>query len=241
MKSRNISGATQTAFTLIELLVVIAIIGILAALSFPVFARVRESGRRSSCLSNLHQLGLAFKMYAQDYDEHLPVQHPAQPTRTRPLPNHTWDIKLLPYLKSKELLRCGSDMTSTLHDIADIGEKNLFRSYAMTGNTLGRSLAEITAPADSVLLLEASTTAVLPGPELGWYQGSIMFTLGKKSFEMEPLVVYEPPNFYHDEMGNYLFADTHVKALKGPNPKFNGYRTNVDGVAECDVDDPLPK
>jgi prepilin-type processing-associated H-X9-DG protein len=148
---------------------------------------------------------------------------------------------LLPYLKSKELLRCGSDVTSTFHDVPDIGEKNLFRSYAMTENTLGRSLAEITAPADSVLLLEVSTTAVLPGPELGWYAGSVHRGLGKKSFEMAPLVVYESPNFYHDEMGNYLFADTHVKARKGPNPKFNGYRTNEEGVAVCGVDDPLPK
>ena len=59
-------------FTLIELLVVIAIIAILAAILFPVFARARESARRSACLSNLKQLGTAFQMYAQDFDETYP-------------------------------------------------------------------------------------------------------------------------------------------------------------------------
>jgi prepilin-type N-terminal cleavage/methylation domain-containing protein len=56
-------------FTLIELLVVVAIISILAAILFPVFASAREKGRQSACMSNLKQIGLAWLMYAQDYDE----------------------------------------------------------------------------------------------------------------------------------------------------------------------------
>src|ERR1051325_8756326 len=69
LRRRN---ATGTAFTLIELLVVIAIIAILAAILFPVFAQAREKARQISCLSNLKQIGLAFLMYVQDYDETFP-------------------------------------------------------------------------------------------------------------------------------------------------------------------------
>jgi len=64
---------SERGFTLIELLVVIAIIAILAAILFPVFAKARESARRSSCISNLRQLATATMCYGQDYDELLPV------------------------------------------------------------------------------------------------------------------------------------------------------------------------
>src|SRR3978361_1107773 len=66
----------RNAFTLIELLVVIAIIAILAAILFPVFAQAREKARQASCESNLKQIGLAFKMYVQDYDERWPSSTP---------------------------------------------------------------------------------------------------------------------------------------------------------------------
>src|SRR3982074_253414 len=59
----------RNGFTLIELLVVIAIIAILAAILFPVFAKVREKARQATCASNLEQLGLACMQYTQDYDE----------------------------------------------------------------------------------------------------------------------------------------------------------------------------
>lgn len=62
----------QRAFTLIELLVVIAIIAILAALLFPVFSRAKETAKRTSCMSNVKQIGTATALYLSDHDGYYP-------------------------------------------------------------------------------------------------------------------------------------------------------------------------
>jgi len=109
MHRSNSRGQTSKAFTLIELLVVIAIIAILAAILFPVFAQAREKARTASCMSNCKQLGLAFLMYVQDYDEHMPFGG-WRPASSDPDGNGTWDWQntTMPYVKNAQVYYCPS-------------------------------------------------------------------------------------------------------------------------------------
>lgn len=94
----------KEGFTLIELLVVIAIIALLAAILFPVFARARENARRSSCQSNLKQIGLGLMQYVQDNDETQPfaMRKTAPPATT----SLRWFDAIDPYIKSSQIFDC---------------------------------------------------------------------------------------------------------------------------------------
>ena len=95
------------AFTLIELLVVIAIIATLAALILPAFAKAKETGRGTACLSNLHQIGLSLQLYVQDNNNHLPFMRDKSLTTSNTLPFP--DQVLSNYLGNRNVLRCPSD------------------------------------------------------------------------------------------------------------------------------------
>jgi len=110
----------KTGFTLIELLVVIAIIAILAAILFPVFARARENARRTSCASNLKQMGLAVMQYTQDYDEKYPFTYNyyvagASGTLV------WWEDVTQPYTKNYQLFICPSDSSPVGYTYARTG------------------------------------------------------------------------------------------------------------------------
>ncbi|HEY3265514.1 MAG TPA: prepilin-type N-terminal cleavage/methylation domain-containing protein [Armatimonadota bacterium] len=81
-------------FTLIELLVVIAIIAILAAILFPVFAKARVRAQSTACMSNMKQLGTAFRMYADDNNDCIGRKY------------WEWHVDLEPYVKSVDVFLC---------------------------------------------------------------------------------------------------------------------------------------
>ena len=106
-------------FTLIELLVVIAIIAILAAILFPVFAKARERGKMTACLSNTKQIGTACMMYAEDNDEKLMWNPYAVSDYPAPVANNkqaSFIICLAKYTKSPDVFACPSiDLKPTIN------------------------------------------------------------------------------------------------------------------------------
>ena len=118
--------ARKKGFTLIELLVVIAIIAILAAILFPVFAKAREAARKSTCQSNMKQIGTALATYMSDNSATLPssaagttaatsarfnrfgTQYGQIPPKSAGFGNATWAMRLYSTLQNKDVVWCPS-------------------------------------------------------------------------------------------------------------------------------------
>jgi len=190
----------RRGFTLIELLVVIAIIAILAAILFPVFARAREKARQASCVSNLKQIGLALRMYCQDYDEtNTPMWYSCAGVSYR------WHQTVQPYMRDVEMYRCLS--SAQLVD----SYTGLYMSYGMNTFNLDPGVypsfwyatadAQIQDPSGTIWVADSYNPT-------NSAQGSYYVGGGATFAEPVPRVAYR-----HNGMFNSLWYDGHVKAM----------------------------
>ncbi len=217
----------RKGFTLIELLVVIAIIAILAAILFPVFARARENARRSSCQSNLKQIGLGFAQYTQDYDEKLPATDGWY--RTSPTgPTATWDLLIQPYVKSTQILTCPSDSASKTWNLSAFGFGNVKRSYAMaryltvaqssdnTRSSEGISLSAIKSPSITITAVDRVNETTQTDPFYYYEYADIQHIdasasdVGKNFNDTATTTA----SGLHLGTNNVLYADGHVKSMR---------------------------
>ncbi len=129
----------KKGFTLIEVLVVIAIIATLAAILFPVFASAREAARKTVCLSNLRQIGMAIQMYATDHNDCFP--------------GLDWINDILPYAKSSDIFNCPSQG----------GERDTYAGNpCLFRDDRAVSLSSVWRPSDTILIIDYPGWDCLP-------------------------------------------------------------------------------
>jgi prepilin-type N-terminal cleavage/methylation domain-containing protein/prepilin-type processing-associated H-X9-DG protein len=221
----------RKGFTLIELLVVIAIIAILAAILFPVFARAREKARQANCLSNCKQLGLGNLMYAQDYDECLPMM--------AILVGSTWIYfapPTIPYIKNEQIWRCPSRDSDPWYTADGVyvhyGRSCGFckQSRLSSGENHGScpwgvpiKLAELQYPAETPMLAEACYSGAAPYTDDYW--GSHRTSYGTSSSAWTSSLAIYP----HNRQRNIILCDGHAKS----------YTDGADAALYCWETEPL--
>jgi len=150
---------------------VIAIIAILAAILFPVFAKVREKARQTQCLSNEKQLGLAFAQYVNDYDEMypaglIPVSGPSTIGSNTNGAGVGWAGAIAAYVKSPQVFKCPDDPNTAPNQPAGVYPCSYSLNYLLPL----RSLAALNAPATTVELFEVTNSqAYLAAPNENAY------------------------------------------------------------------------
>ncbi|RYG70779.1 DUF1559 domain-containing protein [bacterium] len=220
MFSNPNSFTRKTAFTLIELLVVIAIIAILAAILFPVFGRARENARRSSCQSNLKQIGLGLLQYTQDYDEKTVLESSVVSGE-----NYlTWIDSVQPYMKSIQVFNCPSDSVSLRYATGvktptsrDLGSYACNVLYSLNGRQytpMGVNIASIPSPVTLAWIFDSSTSSTtLLGYQFCKYADSNNLTVttgSPRSIPSDQGTISER----HLDTTNVLYCDGHVKSVK---------------------------
>lgn len=215
------------AFTLIELLVVIAIIAILAAILFPVFGRARENARRSSCQSNLKQIGLGILQYTQDFDERFPAGcfGAGCNSNTNWPSTYKWMDAIYPYIKSDQVFSCPSDTATANMPYRYATSGANYGSYAYNssasydkdwspGTPFGLVLlSSVTDPVNTLLVSDAGLgTTGSKKYEFNSY-GNLPFNAGPPK-SIGNLSEGQGILERHLETTNVLWGDGHVKAVK---------------------------
>lgn len=218
---------SRNAFTLIELLVVIAIIAMLAAIIFPVFASAREKARQATCQSNLKQIGLGLLQYVSDYDSCMPFEADA---------NVCWRQLIQPYTKSVQVVTCPDNPNNAMIAYnAYGGYPAVYTSYACN-NTSGASPQQapwrtwgpfgysglppvqenvIVSPSQCIAVLESLRYNVVDLKDTGLEPSSMISTnWGCSAPGGSAVYTWSCLFADHTHMGDYLFCDGHVKALK---------------------------
>ncbi len=239
----------RSGFTLIELLVVIAIIAILAAILFPVFAKAREKARQTSCTSNHKQVGTAWMMYLQDYDERgIPYSSSGGSGGIA----FAWNKLVQPYIKNTQVYSCPSN------------SNQISMAYSFLLGGTGTKLSSIPLPAQTPDFADAnglsSSTAANVNQCLAFLvpAGAIPYHDGRRLSFPNDAVQTKVNGWTGDRVGrifasihsdgaNYAFVDGHVKWMHfvfdntrisnpGPNtidynaPPKSGLDFNFDGV-----------
>ncbi|MFQ3548237.1 MAG: prepilin-type N-terminal cleavage/methylation domain-containing protein [Armatimonadota bacterium] len=174
---------TRKGFTLIELLVVIAIIAILAAILFPVFTRAREQARRTSCVSNMNNLGKAIKQYLVDNSQTYMINyHPGgnnyrieigltPPDENGDITRFTrgvnWVEALYTYaeentMSGSSVWRCPSakELILRVGNVGQLPTDGPLVTYAFNANLMGNTESVMETPANVMMLRELDRRAV---------------------------------------------------------------------------------